>query len=390
MFVFRKEDLPADPGFPAELDKLGYFITSEDKIRKISDPEQEFQFKINRNPRWNDLQREAMNECIRKIVLSRLRNLGLVTLRLPLISGPSKPHVPIMVSRNLTTASRIILVFGEPVQDLGIWAYRTVGTEGINTGSAVDFARTILNPDESSTTTNGTNGNSTNPLPSQKGGVALVLANTGQLVFHCESGRAMTLTSWSSLPRVSAVDPSPVMTDRNRIPGNGNWQEHVNSVFDGIFAARGQLVGHGAKIDVIGSAEGGLGAIRYLAKNWTSWRQYISAICLTNPLHKRDIDLFKLDDEEQSPGSFAAFMASRCRAYLLSHHPLGFPLNDEKVHGCNCYSSGEELNGECVMPKAWPSMLQWLNLAYDHPEYCEKQLVVMHVGAGAPNGVDGD
>jgi hypothetical protein len=81
MFVYRKEDLPKDPVFPAELDKLGYalpqsfsraglaansarnsyFMNDNDQIRRISDPEQEFQFKINRNPRWNELQREAMN-----------------------------------------------------------------------------------------------------------------------------------------------------------------------------------------------------------------------------------------------------------------------------------------------------------------------------------------
>lgn len=38
-----------------------YFVTDQDQIRKISDPTQEFQYKINRNGRWNDVQREAMN-----------------------------------------------------------------------------------------------------------------------------------------------------------------------------------------------------------------------------------------------------------------------------------------------------------------------------------------
>lgn len=82
MFVFGREDLPADPVFPAELDKLGsvqvqpfssgareltrlskssYFINESDQIRKISDPSQEFQFKINKNERWNQVQRGAMN-----------------------------------------------------------------------------------------------------------------------------------------------------------------------------------------------------------------------------------------------------------------------------------------------------------------------------------------
>ncbi|KAL2868599.1 uncharacterized protein BJX67DRAFT_45896 [Aspergillus lucknowensis] len=362
MFVYCKQDLPKDPVFPADLNKLGYLINDKDQIRKISDPEQEFQFKINRNPRWNDLQREAMNECIRKIVASRLRNLGLVSLRIPLTSGPSKPHVPILVSKNLSSASRIILVFGEPVQDLGIWAYRIVGTESINAGSAVDFAQAVLKPGENA-----------------KGDVALVLANTGQLVWHCASGRAMTINSWLAQPRPSAVDPPPGETKRNKVPGNGNWQEHVNSVFDGIVASWGRLVRKDAKIDVIGLADGGLGAIRYLANNWDPWRQHISAICLSNPLHTKTTDLPQADGQKDYPGSFPAFVASRCRAYLLSDQPLGLPLFDTPEHGCNCYSSGEELNVECIMPKAWPHMLKWLNRAYEDPDYCEEQLEMVQV-----------
>ena len=61
MLVFRRQDLPADPVFPADLEQLGYFINSNDQIRKICAPDQEFQFKINRNPRWNEVHRGAMN-----------------------------------------------------------------------------------------------------------------------------------------------------------------------------------------------------------------------------------------------------------------------------------------------------------------------------------------
>ena len=44
---------------------IRYFINDKDQIRKISDPEQEFQFKINKNPRWNERQREVMNGMLR-------------------------------------------------------------------------------------------------------------------------------------------------------------------------------------------------------------------------------------------------------------------------------------------------------------------------------------
>lgn len=38
-----------------------YFINDQDQIKKIADPKQDFQFKINKNHRWNDKQKEAMN-----------------------------------------------------------------------------------------------------------------------------------------------------------------------------------------------------------------------------------------------------------------------------------------------------------------------------------------
>lgn len=38
-----------------------YFVNDKDRIRKISDPNAHFQYKINRNPRWNEAQMEAMS-----------------------------------------------------------------------------------------------------------------------------------------------------------------------------------------------------------------------------------------------------------------------------------------------------------------------------------------
>ncbi|KAL4751592.1 hypothetical protein BDW72DRAFT_212657 [Aspergillus terricola var. indicus] len=381
MFVFRRQDLPLDPVFPADLKKLGYFINDKDQIRKIADPKQGFQYKINRNDRWNEVQRNALNECIRQIVLSRLCDLGLITLCLPLTSGPKKPHVPILVSKNLASASRIILVFGEPVQDLGIWAYRTIGTESINAGSAVDFVKAILQPDQDARSVCETQSKIT-----KKGDVAVVLANTGQLIWHCGLGRAMTIVTQLALPRPSAVDPPLAETRRNKIPENRNWQEHVISVFEGIFAARGRLVRRDAKIEVIGASEGGLGAVRYLVKNWPVWRDNISALCLANPLHTKSFDLNSFEpnttrskNARSNSASFAAFVSSRCRAYVLSPEPLGVPISitetQELDRGCNCYSSGEELNAECIVPRAWKHMLAWLDRAYEDPELCEAQLI---------------
>lgn len=185
----------------------------------------------------------------------------MTTLRLPITSGPNDPHVPILVSANLSTASRIIVVFGEPTQDLGIWAYRSVGMEGINAGSAMSLAEHVLKTQQPSNTSSDKR---------QLSDTALILANTGQLIWHCAGRCAITQASWLALPRRSAVDPPKTMTGRNKVPGNENWQDHVECVFKEVLAARGRLVREDARIDVIGVSEGGLGAVRYLASGCPS------------------------------------------------------------------------------------------------------------------------
>ncbi|KAB8261175.1 Arb2 domain-containing protein [Aspergillus pseudonomiae] len=364
MFVYRREDLPPEHEFPADLEKLGYFINENDQIRKIADPKEDFQYKINKNARVNEMQREAMSECIRKIVASRLRELNLTTLRLPLTSKVNEAHVPILVSSNLSTASRIIVVFGEPVQDLGIWAYRSIGVDGINAGSAVSFAKAVLRPEPNE------EGTDTESF-SKRGDTALMLANTGQLIWHCGARRPMTLPSWLAYPRPSAVDPPLMMTHRNKIPSNSCWEDHVACVFDEILADRGRLVRHDARINIVGIAEGGQGAIRYLSLNWEHWRGYISAIVFTNPLHSVDLELAVTDEIS---GSFLAFISSRCRAYVISDELQGCLVPGARRHGCNCYSSGERQHVECIMPRAWKHMLEWLNRAHADPTMYEAQL----------------
>ena len=149
--------------------------------------------------------------------------------------------------------TRIIVVFGESVQDLGIWAYRTIGTEGINIGSAVDFAKAVIrdsshDPGESR---------------SSKSSTGLILTNPGQLVWYCAGEKAISLPTWHAIPRRNAVEPPMRMTIRNKIPGNETWQDHITHVFENVL---GKIISKDTKIDIIGLAEGGLGAVRYLAE----------------------------------------------------------------------------------------------------------------------------
>ncbi|KAF3490910.1 uncharacterized protein GIQ15_00427 [Arthroderma uncinatum] len=378
MFVFQKDALPKDPVFPQNLKELGYFVNDDDQIRMIGDPEAGFLYKINANERYNEQQREAMNGCIRDIVVSRLHDQGLETLRLPIGAEPNEQHVPILVSPSFKTDKRIIVVFGEPVQDLGIWAYRTIGGDKINTGSAVDFTAAVLGskctiipvaeqkskPSEQTSSavlsdTNESNDEANKPPPP-----GLILTNPGQLVWHCAGERAISLPTWLALPRKYAVDPPMKMTVRNKIPGNETWQDHVTYVFDEVL---GKLTSSDAKIDVIGLAEGSLATVRYLAEHWSTWKSRISSITLGNPLH---------DVNHLHPPEFAEFISTRCRAYLISEAELDQPVAGRYEYGCNCYSSGESKNVECIIPRAYGSMLKWLDHMSENPGLKEVEVFI--------------
>lgn len=196
-------------------------------------------------------------ECIRRIVLERLSALPMWTVCLPPGAQEGDKHVPILCSSNLRQAKRIVVVFGGSTQDLGIWAYRSIGKLSINGGSMVDFAKTVLQTDN-------------NKLSEGDKDTALVIANTGQLYYHWGSGTAVSHRTWFALPQQSAVHPPLRWTQRNSVPQNANCQEHVKCVFEGILAARGELVHEEAKIDVIAVSDGAQHATRYLAANCNS------------------------------------------------------------------------------------------------------------------------
>jgi hypothetical protein len=61
MFRRLPHTLPTDPVVVADLEFMGYFINDHDQIRQIRNPDQKFQFAVNRNDRFNDVYKEAMN-----------------------------------------------------------------------------------------------------------------------------------------------------------------------------------------------------------------------------------------------------------------------------------------------------------------------------------------
>ena len=102
----------------------------------------------------------------------------------------------------------------------------------------------------------------------------------------------------------------------------------------------------------------------------STWKPYINAIALGDPQQTTYSDLHMSTISD--PESFTSFLANRCRAYVLSEKPVGTPeFGRYRDHGCNCYSSGEPLNTECIMASAWPDMVAWLDVLWKDPKFHE-------------------
>lgn len=191
--------------------------------------------------------------CIRELVLQRLNDLNVGILCLPLGTPPDKPHIPILASKDLSNKKRVILVFNEAMQDLGIWAYRMINRSGpgsISRGSAIDFAKELRNYATS---------------PADKESPGLVIANLGQLLWWRGGKRAVSFVAWNSLPRKSAVHGAMRIDDvKNRVPGNENWDQHVQYMFNEVM---NKITDKDVQIDIVGLSDGGSAAIKFLNDN---------------------------------------------------------------------------------------------------------------------------
>ena len=395
MFRRLSNTLPKDFAFPADLEQLGYFINESDQIRMIRKPEQRYQYVINKNERVNEAYKQAMisksaveasrlrgmaadynalSACIRRIVLSRLRALGLQHLRLPIGAAANENNVPILVSSDLSQKKRVLVLLTERNQDLGIFSYRTIGDEGINKGSAVDLVSAVIQGEASA---------DGEPTP------GIILANPGQLLWYRGGARAVGRTEWTNLPRESAVHQDMRVDEvKNKIPCNLDEEDHVRYIFEHVIDA---MVANDVKVDVIGWEWTGLAALRYLATNCTSirldqlasqiaktpfigskWSQRISAVCLLSPQH----DLDDLNVNESGSGTFVEFVAKYCRAYSVSSSPLATLMTGRRLYGCNCYASGEEYYPECVFIRAWGNILDWLKQVHANPFLREIDFVI--------------
>jgi hypothetical protein len=185
---------------------------------------------------------------------------------------PNGPHVPILAPRPevLKTRKRIIVLVNDAVQDLGILAYRQLQRElGINGGSVINFVKEIIKRSATDNTVEKDEeifkdgfeleDDSTTP--------ALVVLNTGQLLYSPKYDQAMTLRSWSALPRKSIThDMIRIHEEENRVQGHRNPKEHVKTVF-GEVICNPERVAADAEIYVIAIEDGTESMLNVLAED---------------------------------------------------------------------------------------------------------------------------
>ncbi|KAF4612813.1 hypothetical protein G7Y89_g15559 [Cudoniella acicularis] len=286
-------------------------------------------------------------EVIRNIVTTRLLALGLEKILLPFDTPLTSPHLPILVSHDIAYAKRVVVLFYEHTQDLGIIAHRVIGGQGgINSGSAINFVSYIQSQKDPKGLAPG-----------------IILANTGQLRWHRASKRALTQTSWFSLPSPSAVSP-PLRFNpaKNTIPQNANTTEHISYIFNAVIP---RLVNPSASISLIGVSESAYQLSLFIDDftNFPTWSQRITSFAsLGTYFHSSDI----------KNAAFADWFEKKGRAYIVSSEPSGTflagPRGRKKVeaHGCPVFSLGEPYYSEMLLVRGYKAVLDWMaEVGYD-------------------------
>jgi hypothetical protein len=190
------------------------------------------------------------------------------------MTKPNGPHVPILAPppEILKTRKRVVVLINDTMQDLGILAYRQLQRElGINGGSVVNFVKEMI---KYSATDNTAEKDATifkdgYVLQDKTTVPALVVLNTSQLLYSHKYDQAMTLRSWSAMPRMSvAHDMVRIHDKENRVPGHENAKKHIKTVFD-QFVYNPDCVAADAEVYVIAIEDGTENILSLLNDNCT-------------------------------------------------------------------------------------------------------------------------
>lgn len=209
--------------------------------------------------RHNDRQRFAFTLAVQDLLHARLTSapLHFTKLPLPLNTPLTNPHTPIFVSPELNRKQRVLVLFGEREQDLGVLAHRVLGGKGgVDEGSVLSVVKALRED------------------------VGVVLANTGESWWWPEGKRALSYRQSNGVRMKSAVMKGRFFDPLvNGIPGHADVGEHVQTVFESVLASE-DFVGKKARIEVIGLGEGAMGVEKYLDENWERWKARIGCLAI--------------------------------------------------------------------------------------------------------------
>ena len=212
-----------------------YYVNDKDEIRLIANPKFYFKFFFYRNDRFNERQRFHFNEAVECLVHKRLEAEGLQKIILPFGAETSDPHIPIFVSKDIESKSRVIVIFGQSEQELGVLAHRVIGgMGGVNKGSMTSVVKAI-------------NEQTSSKHNSEPPGI--ILANMGALWWWPEGKRALNSRSSQAVPMKSAVHLGRYYDPKvNAVEGNATPEQHVAYIFDEVLP---KLVNNQARLDVV-------------------------------------------------------------------------------------------------------------------------------------------
>ncbi|CBX94918.1 hypothetical protein IAQ61_008360 [Plenodomus lingam] len=362
MFRRIENTLEPDPSFPVDLKQLGFFVNNQGHIRMIVAPEKPYIFHATNNERVNEVRREAMQACQRDQSESRLYALGIKRVHLPGFTPtkPVGPHIPILSPepKILKTRKRIIVIINDSSQDLGILAYRQLQRElGINGGSAVHFVKEIIK--RSSTDQSAKLDDEIFmdgfKLENEQNVPALMVLNTGQLLYSHKFNQTMTMRSWSAMPRKSiAHDMIRIHDEENSVHGHRSPKEHIKTVFDEVLCNEA-LVAPDAELYVIAIEDGTASVIDVLADNFDKYGSRITAMALVSST---------IDESQIQHPSLRAFLHQRTRQWMYTDatsdplHCVGLPNdyspNKSFPNGSRIMNSAQHIHWNEDLPTSRP------------------------------------